>query len=170
MQLESEVGSAGGGKSTYVLFACEAGCDFWANKVPRPLRGDVGRRAYCDAKSVLLLHSNQVGVGDATGAFTGSQRSRQTQLHAQSARSQTVINAQTKVDSAGSDHHSPRGKCSTNSQAAEISMSAVRGMEMRGQEGPPRLACAQQRARGGGVFDVALERRSYVTQYSHDRK
>lgn len=48
----------------------------WANKVPHPLRGDVGRRAYFDAKSILLLHSNQVGVGvgDATGAFTGSQR------------------------------------------------------------------------------------------------
>lgn len=65
-----------------------------------------------------------MGVGDATGAFTGSQRDKahtQTQIHAQRASAQTVINTQTKVDSAGSDHRSPRGKCSTNSQAAEMS-------------------------------------------------
>lgn len=30
----------------------------WVNKVPGPLRGDVGREGYFDAKSVLLLHCN----------------------------------------------------------------------------------------------------------------
>lgn len=95
----------------------------WANKVPRPLRGDVGRRAYLDTKFVLLLHSNQVGVGvdDATGALAGSQRSydthTHTQIHAQRASSQTVINTQTKVGSAGSQNPAPGGKSSANSQA-----------------------------------------------------
>lgn len=49
------------------------------NKVSGLLRGDMGREGYFDAKSILLLHCNQrdrcvVGGGDATGAFTGSQR------------------------------------------------------------------------------------------------
>lgn len=48
-------------------------------------------------------------------AHGGVKAHTHTHIHPESplhpALSQAIVNAQTKVDSAGSDHHSPRGEC-----------------------------------------------------------